>query len=61
MLELIAENMPTVIVSGVLAAIVGLIVYKMISDKKKGRSSCGGSCSSGCAGCSMSCSCRSEK
>ncbi|MCM1298188.1 MAG: FeoB-associated Cys-rich membrane protein [Firmicutes bacterium] len=39
-------NLPTIIVCIVLAAIVGLIIYKMVKDKKQGKSSCGGSCGS---------------
>lgn len=37
----------TIIVGVVLLAIVGAIVWKMISDKKKGK----GSCSCGCGNC----------
>ena len=36
--------MGTVIVGGVLAVIVGLLIWKMIKDKKAGKSSCGGDC-----------------
>ena len=42
--------MGTVIVGGVLAIIVGLMVWKMIKDKKAGKSSCGGDCAH-CRGC----------
>ena len=42
--------MGTVIVGGVLAIIVGLLVWKMIKDKKAGKSSCGGNCAH-CKGC----------
>ena len=42
--------MGTVIVGGVLAIIVGLLVWKMVKDKKKGKSSCGGDCAH-CRGC----------
>ena len=44
--------MGTVIVALVLLAAVGLIVYSMVKDKKKGKSSCGGNC----AHCGMNCS-----
>ena len=37
--------MGTVIVGSVLAVIVGLLIWKMIKDKKAGKSSCGGNCS----------------
>ena len=36
--------MGTVIICGVLALIVGLVIYKLVSDKRKGKSSCGGDC-----------------
>lgn len=42
--------MGTVIVGGVLAVIVGLLIWKMIKDKKAGKSSCGGDCAH-CRGC----------
>lgn len=42
--------MGTVIVGGVLAVIVGLLIWKMIKDKKTGKSSCGGDCAH-CKGC----------
>ena len=42
--------MGTVIVGGVLAIIVGLLIWKMIKDKKAGKSSCGGDCAH-CKGC----------
>ncbi len=42
--------MGTVIICGVLALIVGLVIYKLVSDKRKGKSSCGGDCAH-CKGC----------
>ncbi len=44
--------MATAIVGGVLVIIVGLIVAKMVKDKKSGKSSCscGGDCGH-CDGC----------
>ena len=44
--------MATAIVGGILVITVGLILYKMIKDKKSGKSSCscGGDCSH-CKGC----------
>ena len=41
--------MGTVIVALALVAIIGLIVWSMVKDKKKGKSSCG----AGCAHCAM--------
>ena len=52
----IIENIATIIVSLILIAIVALIVVKLVSDKKKGKSSCGGNC----AHCAMAGSCHKE-
>lgn len=41
----------TVILSILVAAIVGLIVWKMLKDKRNGVSSCGGKCSQCAGGC----------
>ncbi len=49
----IAGNMGTILVCLVLILIVGAIVFCMVRNKKKGKSSCGG----GCQGCPMSGSC----
>lgn len=41
----------TVIVAGIVLLLVGLVVWKMIKDKKNGKSiQCGGDCSK-CKGC----------
>ena len=48
-------NPGTFAVSAVLVIIVGLIIYKMIKDKKSGNSSC--SCGGSCSGCGMAGSC----
>ncbi len=56
MFEWLSANLSTIIVASVLAVIVGLIIYSMIKDKKKGKSSCGGNCA-GCAGCAMQNTC----
>lgn len=37
--------MGTVIVGGILAVVVGLIIYSMVKDKKNGKTQCGGDCS----------------
>ena len=50
-------NPGTLAVSAVLVIIVGLIIYKMIKDKKSGKSSC--SCGGSCSGCGMAGSCHS--
>ena len=36
--------MATIIVGGILLAIIGRVRWKMIRDKKNGKSSCGGDC-----------------
>ena len=52
MLEWLAANAATIIISLVLLAVVCLIVWKLVRDKKSGKGgcSCGGSCS-GCGAC----------
>lgn len=51
--------MQTIIGTGsvllVLCAVVGAVIYSMVRDKKKGKSSCGGNC--GC--CPMGAKCHS--
>jgi hypothetical protein len=42
--------MGTVIVAGALIVIVGLIIGKMVKDKRRGKHSCGGECGK-CGGC----------
>ncbi len=53
----LSQNAATIIVGLIVALIVGLIVYKMIKDKKNGKTSC----SCGCGGCPLSESCHKEK
>lgn len=36
--------MGTIVVLAALVAVVGLIIHKMVKDKKAGKSSCGGDC-----------------
>lgn len=50
MLDWLSENAATVIVSVILAAVVGLVIFIMVRDRKKGASGCG----CGCSGCAMS-------
>lgn len=47
MLQFISDNMASFIAGAIVLAIVAAIIWKMASDKKKGRSSCG----AGCAQC----------
>lgn len=56
MAEWIVYNLGTIIVCLILIAIVAAIIYSMIKDKRSGKSSCGGSCSS----CPMGSACRSS-
>lgn len=57
MLDWITENGATIAVSAILLAVVGIIVFKMIKDKKAGKSGCG----CGCGGCAMKDVCHSDK
>ena len=50
------ENGGTLIVCALLLALVGGIVFKMIRDRKKGKSACG--CDCGC--CPMSSACHKD-
>lgn len=50
MLSFLLNNLGTILIFTLLLAIVGTVIYKMIGNKKKGKTSC----SCGCAGCSMS-------
>lgn len=46
----------TLIVAGILVVIVGLIIHKMVLDKKKGKSIlCGGKCGGDCSNCGGKC------
>jgi len=53
MIAFLIENLATIIVGLVLAAVVALVIVKMRKDKRAGKSSCG--CK--CAGCSNSSAC----
>ena len=44
-------HLPTVLIIVGLALFFGLLIYGLIRDKKKNKSSCCG----GCAGCTMNC------
>ncbi len=58
MMDWIMKNLGTILVLAVVALICGLIVWKIVRDKKKGKSS---TCGCGCGGCAMSEFCHSEK
>lgn len=53
MLQAIADNAGTILISLALIALVTGIIIRLRKDKKQGKSSCGGNC--GC--CPMSGSC----
>ena len=53
----IIANIGTIVVAVLLAAVLTLIILKIVGDKKKGKSSCG--CN--CGNCAMSGSCHKQK
>ena len=57
MLAWLSKNIATIIICLVLAVIVALIIFSLVKNKKKGKSSCG--CN--CAHCAMAGSCHSAK
>lgn len=57
MLTWLTENLATIIICMILAAVIVLVIISMVRRKKKGKSSCG--CN--CAGCPMNSSCHHEK
>lgn len=44
MLEFLQNNIGTIIAAAVVIVLLGFAAWRMISDKKQGKSSCGGSC-----------------
>ena len=57
MLLWLAENIGSVVVVIILAAIVTAIITKLAKDRKAGRSACGNNC----AHCAMSSACHGKK
>ena len=49
-------HLPTVLIIVGLVLFFGFLIYSLIRDKKKNKSSCCG----GCAGCTMNCAARSN-
>lgn len=47
-MDWIIENASTIIASLVLVLIMGLIIFKLVRDKKSGKTSCGCGCGCGC-------------
>ena len=63
MLTWLQANLASVIVSLVLLMVVGLIVRRLVLDRKAGKHICGGSCGScggSCGGCPMQGKCHSK-
>ena len=56
MLVWLQNNIFTILIIAVLAAFFGWLIYSLIRDKKKGKSSCCG----GCAGCALSGQCHPQ-
>lgn len=57
MLSFAANYLPTILICIGLAALVGLIVFSLIRDKRRGKSNCG--CN--CAHCAMAGACHGDK
>ena len=55
-MQFIIENLGTIAVLLVVAVISGFATYSVIKNRKKGCSSCGGSCGN----CSMACTCHPQ-
>lgn len=53
----LAQNIGTILITLLLILVVGGIIFSMIRDKRKGKSTCG--CS--CANCKMCSACRQAK
>ncbi|MBQ6625793.1 MAG: FeoB-associated Cys-rich membrane protein [Ruminococcus sp.] len=51
------ENIATIAVLFVVAVIVGLVIFKLVRDKKRGKPSC----NCGCGGCPMRDTCHSKE
>ncbi len=57
MLIWFAKYLPTVLICAALVVVVGLIIFSLVRDKRRGKSSCG--CN--CAHCAMAGSCHGQK
>ena len=57
MVEWLTANIANIVITAVLVVIVFCIIRKLISDKKRGISSCGGNC----AHCQLSGTCHYKK
>lgn len=52
-------NLPTIIVSAIIAIVFFVIVFVAVRNRKKGKISC--SCAGGCSGCSANGCCSGNK
>ncbi|MCR4648637.1 MAG: FeoB-associated Cys-rich membrane protein [Lachnospiraceae bacterium] len=57
MMAWLAANIWTIVISIILLVIVALIIWRLIKNKKEGKSSCG----CGCDNCAMSGNCHQKK
>ena len=57
MLDFIVDNLGTILITVVLVTILAAIVVKLVRDKRKGKSSCGGNC----AHCALGGYCHGDK
>ena len=51
MFQWIAENIATILVFLAVSGAIAAVIFKMISDRKKGKAAC--NCGSACSGCAM--------
>lgn len=56
MLSVFSENIGSFAVLAIVVLIIGIVAFKLIRDKKRGKSSC----SCGCGSCPMSAECHSK-
>ena len=56
MFEWLSQNIATIVICAALAVIFGLMLWSLLRDRKKGKSSCCG----GCAGCANACYCHPQ-
>lgn len=59
MFEWLAANLATIVVSLIVLAIVSLVVWKMVRDKKRGKGGC--SCGGGCSTCGACGACHGSR
>ena len=48
MIAWLSQNWGTILVAAVVLAVAGVVIWRMVADKKAGKSSCGCNCE-GCA------------